>query len=190
MAWIDDWLPQWQFAEVHHIRSRAAPAALLDAAAAYDPAHDSFINAALTLREAPARLAARLGSRSALATRPRFGLGDFVPLGRDGDAALAFGQAGRFWEPGYGLQPLADARAYRAYAEVDAAKLLLGFVATRDGDRTRLTTLTRVLCGSEASRRRLAAYWLLIRPVSGLIRRRILADIRRAAEGTGGQWTG
>lgn len=183
MAWIDDWLPHWQFEEVHHIRSQAAPAALLDAAAAYDPAHDVFINAALTLREAPARLAARLGSRSALAARPRFGLGDFVPLGRDGDAALAFGLAGRFWEPGYGLQPLADASAYRAYADVDAAKLLLGFVATQTGGTTTLTTLTRVHCGSEAARRRLAGYWLLIRPVSGLIRRRILADIRRAAEG-------
>lgn len=184
MAWIDDWLPQWQFEEVHHIRSRAAPGALLDAAATYDPAHDAFINAALALREAPARLAARLGKRNALAARPRFGLGDFVPLGRDGDAALAFGLAGRFWEPGYGLQPLADANAYRAHAEVDAAKLLLGFVATSAGGSTTLTTITRVHCGSEATRRRLAAYWLLIRPVSGLIRRRILADIRRAAERT------
>ncbi len=50
MAWIDDWLPQWQFEEVHHIRSSAAPGALLDAAAAYDPAHDAWINAALALR--------------------------------------------------------------------------------------------------------------------------------------------
>lgn len=190
MAWIDDWLPQWQFEEVHHIRSRAAPGALLEAAAAYDPAQDAFINAALALREAPARLAARLGSPSALAERPRFGLGDFVPLGRDGDAALAFGLAGRFWEPGDGLQPLADPAAYRAHAEADAAKLLLGFVATRAGDSTTLTTLTRVHCGSEATRRRLAAYWLLIRPVSGLIRRRILADIRRAAEHGSGLRTG
>ncbi|MDH4390548.1 MAG: hypothetical protein QE285_03870 [Aquabacterium sp.] len=38
MAWIDDWLPHWQFEEVHHIRSHATPAALLDAAGAYDPA--------------------------------------------------------------------------------------------------------------------------------------------------------
>lgn len=182
MAWIDDWLPHWQFEEVHHIRSRATPAALLNAAAAYDPAGDRFINTALRLREAPARLLGGLGGRSALAQRPRFGLADFTPLGRDGDAALAFGLAGRFWEPGYGLQPLPDAPAYLAYAEADAAKLLLGFVVTRAGNSSALTTLTRVHCGNEATRRRLAAYWMLIRPVSGLIRRRILADVRRVAE--------
>ena len=182
MAWIDDWLPHWQFEEVHHIRSSAAPGALLDAAAAYDPGNDSIIKAALALREAPARLAGKLGGRTALAQRPRFGLGDFVALGRQGDSALAYGLAGRFWEPGYGLQPLADAQAYQAFDAADAAKLLLGFVVQQAGGETTLTTLTRVLCGSEAARRRLAAYWLLIRPVSGLIRRRILADVRRAAE--------
>jgi hypothetical protein len=183
MAWIDDWLPHWQFEEVHHIRSSAAPAALLDAAAAYDPAHDAWISAALALREAPARLGARLGGGTdSLAQRRRFGLSDFVRLGRDGDAALAYGLAGRFWEPGYGLQPLADATAWHAHAPTDAAKLVLGFETQRSAGCTTLTTRTRVFCSSEAARRRLAGYWLLIRPVSGLIRRRILADIRRAAE--------
>ena len=185
MAWIDDWLPQWQFEEVHHIRSSAAPAALLDAAAAYDPAHDAWITAALSLREAPARLGARLGARSALTQRPRFGLGDFVRLGRDGDAALAYGLAGRFWEPGYGLQPLADPAAFLAPAPPDSARLLLGFLALPLAGQTRLTTLTRVFCNSESARRRLAIYWAVIRPVSGLIRRRILADVRRAAEASG-----
>ena len=184
MAWIDDWLPQWQFEEVHHIRSGATPAALLDAAAAYDPAHDAWITAALSLREAPTRLGARLGGRSALAQRPRFGLAVFVRLGRDGDTALAYGLAGRVWEPGYGLQPLADASAWHAHAQADAAKLVLGFETQHDAGSTTLTTRTRVFCSSEAARRRLAGYWLLIRPVSGLIRRRILADIRRAAEAT------
>lgn len=182
MAWIDDWLPQWQFEEVHHIRSSAAPAALLDAAAAYDPAHDAWITAALSLREAPARLGARLGARSALAQRPRFGLADFVRLGRDGDAALAYGLAGRFWEPGYGLQPLADAAAFARHADAQGARLLLGFEARRAAGTTTLTTRTRVHCGSESARRRLAVYWALIRPVSGLIRHRILASVRRAAE--------
>ncbi|MDO9283347.1 MAG: hypothetical protein Q7U26_00545 [Aquabacterium sp.] len=184
MAWIDEWLPQWQFDEVHHIRSRASPAALLDATAAYDPAHDRVINAALSLREAPARLAAALGLGNAV--RPqRFGLADFVLLGRHGDEALAYGLVGRFWEPGYGLQPLADAEAFRAYGEADAAKLVLGFEVRRNetpSPHTTLTTLTRVACADPAARRRLAAYWTVIRPMSGLIRQRILADIRRAAE--------
>lgn len=185
MAWIDEWLPQWQFAEVHHIRSSASPAALLDAAAAYDPSHDAVINTALSLRDAPARLVAALGWGSAPDPQPRFGLGDFVPLGRQGDKSLAYGLVGRFWEPGYGLQPLADAEAFRAYDDADGAKLLLGFVVRHEGrsrTQSRLTVLTRAACVDEATRRRLAAYWTVIRPVSGLIRQRILADIRRAAE--------
>lgn len=186
MDWIDDWLPAWQFDEVHHIRSAASPAALLDAAAAYDPAHDRWINAALSVREAPGRLVAGLGLGlglgSVLAGRARFGLADFVALGRQADEALAYGLAGRFWEAGYGLQPLADAAAFSAFEAPGAAKLLLAFEARRDGDATRLTTVTRVRCTDEAARRRLLPYWALIRPASGLIRRRILADIRRAAE--------
>ena len=189
MTWIDDWLPTWQFDEVHHIRSAASPAALLDAAAAYDPAHDRWINMALAVREAPGRLASGLGLGSALTGRARFGLADFVALGRHGDEALAYGLAGRFWQAGYGLQPLADADAFVAFNEPGAAKLLLAFEAQREttdesGAKagTRLTTFTRVLCTDEAARRSLLPYWAVIRPVSGLIRRRILADIRRAAE--------
>jgi hypothetical protein len=185
MPWIDDWLPEWQFDEVHHIRSSASPAALLDAAAAYDPAHDRWINMALAVREAPGRLASGLGLGGAMAGRARFGLGDFVVLGRQGDEALAYGLAGRFWEPGYGLQPLADAGAFIHFAEPGAAKLLLAFEARRDGQASRLTTITRVRCTDDAARRRLLPYWAVIRPVSGLIRRRILADIRRAAEAAG-----
>lgn len=189
MPWIDDWLPDWQFDEVHHTHSAAAPGGLLDAAAAYDPAHDRWITTALALREAPGRLATVLGLQSLLGVpgapgeRRRFGLGDFVALGREGDQALAYGLAGRFWEPGYGLQPLADAQEFRDFAEPGSAKLLLGFVAQRQGDTTRLTTLTRVACTDDEARRRLAGYWALIRPVSGLIRQRILADICSAAEG-------
>ncbi len=182
MPWIDDWLPVWQFDEVHHIRSTASPAALLDAAAAYSPVHDRWINAALAVREAPGRLASVLGLVSALGSRPRFGLGDFVALGRQRDEALAYGLAGRFWEAGYGLQPLADAAAFTAFDEPGAAKLLLAFEARPVGDATRLTTVTRVWCTDEAARRQLLPYWALIRPVSGLIRRRILADICRVAQ--------
>lgn len=47
-----------------------------------------------------------------------------------------------------------------------------------------LTTETRVLLTDERSRRAFGRYWLLIRPFSGLIRRRWLAAIvRRANQG-------
>jgi len=182
MDWIDDWLPAWQFAEVHHARSTAPAAPLLDAAAAYRPDDDPLIGAAMALRESPGRLAGLLGLRSTLAQRPRFGKADFLPLGRLGDQALAYGLVGRFWEPGYGLVPQADAAAFRAFAAPGVAKLLLAFQVQADGDATRITTLTRMHCPDAATRRRITLYWAVIRPVSGLIRRRMLAQVRRVAE--------
>jgi len=47
--------------------------------------------------------------------------------------------------------------------------------------RTRLLTETRVHCVDAGARRRFTPYWWLIRPVSGLIRRRLLARIDDAA---------
>ena len=43
------------------------------------------------------------------------------------------------------------------------------------------STRTRVWCGDAAAQRRFTAYWLLIRPASGLIRRRMLQRVRDAA---------
>lgn len=182
MDWNDDWLPAWQFAEVHHSQSTASPARLLDAAAAYRPDDDRLIGAALALRESPGRLAAALGWSGALTGRPRFGKADFLPLGRLGDQALAYGLVGRFWEPGYGLVRLADAAAFRAYETPGVAKMLLAFEARGHGRSTRITTLSRLVCPDEATRRRVAVYWAVIRPASGLIRRRMLAQICQVAE--------
>ncbi|ABJ14701.1 hypothetical protein I5G24_21295 [Pseudomonas aeruginosa] len=51
--------------------------------------------------------------------------------------------------------------------------------ADRRAGATLLHTETRVFCPDRASRLRFTPYWLAIRPVSGLIRRRLLAGIER-----------
>ena len=180
--WIDGWLPDWQFEERHHVHSRATPARLMDAAAAYRPDDDRLIGAALALRESPGRLAGVLGLGSVLASRQRFGKDDFLPLGRLGDQALAYGLVGSFWQPGYGLVQLPDAAAFCAFAKPGVAKLMLSFEARQDGAGSRITTASRLHCADAATRRRVAVYWALIRPVSGLIRGRMLRQIRRVAE--------
>ena len=67
-------------------------------------------------------------------------------------------------------------------AAEDKEKLLRSFEARADGDASRITTLSRLVCADAPTRRRMALYWTLIRPVSGLIRRRLLAQIKRVAE--------
>jgi hypothetical protein len=57
-------------------------------------------------------------------------------------------------------------------------------VVPRADGTTELRTETRVRCAPDA-RIKFRAYWLLVRPGSGLIRRAMLRAIRRAAERRG-----
>ena len=81
-----------------------------------------------------------------------------------------------------GCPTLPGAAALFAFATPGVAKLMLSFEARPDGASTRITTISRLHCADAATRRRVAVYWALIRPVSGLIRGRMLRQIRRVAE--------
>lgn len=160
----------------------ATPGAILDTVATLDAEDDPLIRRCLQLREAPARLALKLGLRNALQHTPRFGMHSFSLLARDADQA-AYGLIGRFWRSDFGLLPCADGETFRGFNEPGVARLLLGFRCepATDGN-TRLITETRVHCPDRASRLAFTPYWLAIRPVSGLIRRRILGNIKARAE--------
>ena len=61
------------------------------------------------------------------------------------------------------------------------ARLALNFSVAQTDQGQTLTTQTRVFCPDDESLRRFRPYWLLIRPASGFIRRRLLQRIARAA---------
>lgn len=158
------YLSHWQFSE-HHQRLIDAPAAaVLDAVEDLLRFDDPLVRAFLVLREAPGRLAGLLGRRNDLAGRPRFGLHEFTRLERRADFAL---------------ERIADGEHFRCYDQPGVAKLVLCFRCTPSASGTLLHTETRVFCPDRASRLRFTPYWLAIRPVSGLIRRRLLAGIER-----------
>ena len=69
------------------------------------------------------------------------------------------------------------------FSEPGYAKMALDLRALPDGDGARLETETRVFLTDESSRRRFGAYWLVIRPFSGLTRRLWLRAAKRRAEG-------
>lgn len=181
MELMNLYLPRYQFAEEHSLYVPASPARVIDAANQPEVIDDPIARRLIALRELPNRLAGRLGFASTLQQRPAFGLANFTPLGRDGESELAFGLAGRFWQSDYGLVTLADAPAFAALDATGLAKLVLNFTTRPEGQGTRLTTRTRVWCGDDAARRRFTAYWMLIRPASGLIRRRLLRRVHDAA---------
>ncbi|MBS0426766.1 MAG: hypothetical protein JSR41_05710 [Proteobacteria bacterium] len=179
---IERYLPHYQFAERHALRIDAPAGRVLDAAQRPDVADDPLARQLIALRELPSRLMGRLGAPSRLQGRGSFGLADFTPLGRDGDREIAFGLAGAFWQADYGLVPLRDAAAFEGLQRPGVAKLVLNFDAKPAPDgSTVLVTHTRVHCPDAQSLRRFRPYWLLIRPASGFIRRRLLRRIARAA---------
>lgn len=183
MQLIDRYLPVFQFQERHAVVAANSPEQLLDAALRPGATEDPWARSFIRLRELPDRLLGSLGARSGLSHRAAFGIDDFMPLGRDADRELAFGLVGRFWQRDYGLVRLSQPQTqFIGYSEPSLAKLVLNFSTDvlPDG-RTRLTTETRVHCLDGSALRRFTPYWWLIRPVSGLIRRRLLTRIRDVA---------
>lgn len=181
MELIHRLLPEWQFAERHAlvldgVSPERAYASIVPGLSADDP----LIARAISLRETPGRLLRALGlSRNTLPTRP-FGFHSFALLGEVPGREVAFGLAGRFWQMDYGLRRIADTEAFMAMT--DQPRLVLNVcVEPLDGQRCQLVTHTRVHCPDEAQRRRFLPYWVLIRPVSGLIRGRLLRRIARIA---------
>ena len=108
--------------------------------------------------------------------------GGFVLLGESAPNEIALGLAGRFWTLSGGRCQL-DVDGFRAFDRPGYAKAVWNFSLVEEGPAiTRLATETRVRCLDEASGRRFRAYWALIAPFSGLIRREALRTIRKNAE--------
>ncbi len=178
----DAYLPEFQFSERHDCLIAASSARIIDAAEAYDPRQDGVFRFLIGLREIPMRVASHLMGRPHT-TQPPFGLHNFTLLERRSDA-LAYGMVGQFWKMNYGLKPVADGKSFISFHEEETLKLVLSFSATPDAaGKTRLATETRVYCPNGRSRMKFLPYWLVIRPVSGLIRRRMLSTIRARSEG-------
>lgn len=180
MRLIDRYVPQADFREQHALRIFAPAPALLAAAATYRPESDPFFRRMIGAREWPHRIRqALLGSGDAAPTP--FGIDNFTLLARN-ENEIVYGLAGRFWKLDYGLEPIADGAHFLALHTPGIAKLALNFaVENTSAHGTLLSTETRISCVDAAARRAFAPYWYLIRPVSGLIRRRILGGIGRAS---------
>ena len=112
-----------------------------------------------------------------------------APSGPAWDALLAqgfqaFGEdtlvlVGKPWSAGGSLRHVED---FVAFAEPGYAKLAMDLRAVPDGEGARLETETRIHLTDASARRRFKAYWLVIRPFSGLVRRAWLRAAKRRAE--------
>lgn len=163
-----DALPRYHHRERHSIRVAASPQEALAAARE------------VRLAELPAaRLLFRIRRLGAVAPEGRmwdvFAANSFARFDEE-----TFVLVGRPWQIRGGRRPeIAD---FGSFAEPGYAKMALDLRVRPDGDGARVETETRVLLTDRGARRRFAAYWLLIRPFSGLTRRSWLRAARRRAE--------
>jgi hypothetical protein len=91
-------------------------------------------------------------------------------------AEVVVGASGMAWRPSGGIRPFAEAGVgtVRIAADVRAVSAAHGCM---------LSTETRVQAMDDDARRAFRRYWFLVRPFSGLIRRRWLAAVARDLSG-------
>ena len=184
VALVDDFLPDYDFHEVHRRQIAAPPAAALAGAKAATPGEMPLLRVLFALRSGPALLVRGRGlpsakDRSLAAQMIEFG---FVPLAET-DHELVLGFVGQPWKLTGGSMPrLRSAKQWRSFDEPGYVKAVMDFRATASSGGSVLGTETRIKATDPASRRRFRPYWLLIRPASGVIRRVWLRAAERRAE--------
>jgi len=178
---LDTYLPVWQFREFHARRIPAPADRVREALLAFTPKDTPMSSLMMALRLAPAALAGRRWplppARPWVEVLLEFG---FVELGQTRDE-LALGAVGRFWRLHERLEPVADARAFKAFDEPGFAKGAMNFRVLDEGASVTLTTETRVFATDARSLRSFRPYWIPVRAVGGLMRREMLGAIARAS---------
>lgn len=116
-----------------------------------------------------------------LADMPRHG--DWVLLGEDPPAEIAFGTIGRFWA-GETVWKEIDAADFPAYGEPGLGKIACSFSLRPYGaDRTLVTYECRTLATDANARRSFMRYWRPLAPFIGLVMRSQLRVIDNEATG-------
>jgi hypothetical protein len=192
---LDEFLPEFDARASYGIRIAAPPDRVYASLRTADFDHWGLMRVLVGLRALPGLLWAPsatwrrvwAGRRRRPVTLGRLLEGGFSLLGERPGEELVLGTVGRFWRARGELWPT-SAERFRESSPPGTAKAAWNFaVAAAFPEHTDVTTETRVLCADPETRRRFQAYWLLVGPFSGLIRREMLAAIRAAAEGEGRQ---
>lgn len=180
---IDRFLPAAEVSSRREVEVRAPAERVWAAARSLDLAGSPVVRALFALRSLPGIL-----SRMSAAGR---GLGcdmdgllknGFVILAEESGEEVVLGLVGRFWTLDGGIIRV-DPTDFAAFDRPGYAVAAWNF--TLHGPAAgpvRLATETRVRLTDPSSRRRFRAYWTIVGPFSGLIRREMLRTIRNAAE--------
>ena len=117
--------------------------------------------------------------------RQKFPGTGFVILEEVPEDELVIGVAGRFWRPDGERFMELTASSFEEFSRKGWAKAAWNFkllTESADTEATILSTETRIQCLGRAARWKFGAYWSLVSPFSGLIRKELLKKVKATAE--------
>jgi hypothetical protein len=179
---IDDFISLPDFAERHSIQIAAPREVVYAALWKADLGGSLIIKTLLGLRSLPQRILRpsnrkRTAQQITLATIIDSGFGK---LAEEPGRELVLGVMGPFWRPTGNLLPFREEN-FHGPVPAGVARAVWNFAVQEAGTgHTTLITETRIVCGDLSSRRKFRAYWIFVRPFSGLIRRIMLRAVKRA----------
>ena len=181
MSRLDEFVPVYQFSEVHRIRVRASPSRIYRSIKEVTAREITFFRALTFIRRfgkrGPDSILHPPDDEPLLAVATRTG---FMLLADEPERELVVGTV--LIAPRDMKRP-ATPEQFKELAGRGIAKAAMNFRMEADGEGTWLvSTETRVHATDASARRRFAGYWALIRPGSGFIRRMWLRAIKRRAE--------
>lgn len=187
MKALDQFLPRYDFNEIHSVKVKASPEKTLAAIKALTPSELSpLIGMLLGLRDLPSRLTGHAGE-SLTKTRPFLDQileGDFLLLA-DRTDEVVFGTIGQFWKLIGGREAgVSTPDEFMNFNQTDFAKVAANLQVQATDGYTVLSTETRIGAPDAQTRKKFAFYWRLISVGSGWIRILWLHAIKRRAENT------
>jgi hypothetical protein len=187
---LDRYLPQYDVTETHAIVVDADTDLTWQAARRGDLSQSAVIRALLELRSLPNRLQRVLKGRLTESARPPLNLDDlervgFLLLGERSGHEIVFGSVVQPWKAVTDDVPVPQVEADR-FATFDTpgyVKVAFNIrVESYGSGRSLITTETRTAATDPTSLRRFSRYWLVVGPISALIRRLTLGIVKSDAE--------
>lgn len=178
---LDDFLPEYQFVEVHEARVRAPRAAVEAALRQVSLADMPAAVALMRIRGAASGRfrASPPDTRPLLETMVQPGSG-FLALDLDRPEELVLGMVGFVHRP---KPPVTTPEQFLAFTDPGGLRVAFNLRVVDEGDGVvRVSTETRSLANDDAARRVFARYWRIIYPGSSIIRRVWLDAIIARAE--------
>jgi len=177
MMAIDEWLPQYQVNASYSVLVHAPCKETYSALKKASLSDLAVIRLLMRLRGY--RLGRPTGSSESPSSAVR---NSFLELAEAAPREIVLGIAGRFWRPDGGIVCGLTPGEFKNFRREGYAKAVWSFSLAAADTGTLLNTETRVQTFGRAATLKFRAYWLFVRPFSGLIRKAMLCEVKRSAE--------